>query len=71
MKQIEESIEHHLMWKSGKINCIIVSNSIFKELEKELENVANFKFDKTNIMKYRGIDLYVAENLIGKVIKTY
>lgn len=71
MKEIEEAINYHLEYKSGIIKCIIVSNLIFKELEAELKNVANFKFDKTNIMKYKGIDFYVAENLTGKVIKTY
>lgn len=71
MKEIEEAINYHLEYKSGIIKCIIVSNSIFKELEKQLENVSNFKFDKTYVMKYKGIDFYVAENLTGKIIKTY
>lgn len=70
MKEIEDAIQNHLMWRSGKINCIIVSKLIFEQLEKELKNVTNFKFDKTN-MKYRGIDFYVAENLTNKTIKIY
>lgn len=70
MNEINEAIKYHLAWKSGKINCIIVSKLIFEQLEKELKNVTNFEFDKTN-MKYRGIDFYISENLKNKTIKIY
>lgn len=70
MNEIDKAIEYHLEYRSGIIKCIIVSKLIFEQLEKELKNVVNFEFDKTN-MKYRGIDFYVAENLTEKTIKTY
>jgi hypothetical protein len=68
---IDETTENHYRYKSGVIKCIILSEDSFEELEKELSKVQGFKYNKLDILKYKGIDTFVAKNLKGKKVLTY
>jgi len=68
---INQTMQNHYMYRGGIIKCIILSEDSFKELEDELNKIQGFNYNKLNILKYKGIDTFVAKNLKGKKVLTY